>query len=193
MYTRLSLRNFPSVIEMKIPTCFNDVIQSKNKRTLVTKLLLASTVTIGGLVYDFQQNFPDMNLGGPKCTNDRGIVQNVLPSNRIPVYNSSSSHPTVTSATTFGEWFTSTPGTNLPIAYLFNLTQAGNWFTYTPANFYIINGQGFGNNQPNTNQFFTFQMHAVFTYLGYPDFSLCSLIFSSLLTCELRDFECFGE
>jgi hypothetical protein len=129
--------------------------------------------TLTGLVHDFPSN-PTWSDAGltPLSTVDSGIVQNTLGTNGKPVYNLTISHPTVSNASSFGQWFTNVSGLNLgvPINITFSTTLTDpNTFYFTSNPWYPLTGKaGLGNDatvaKTPVNLFYTFELHAVFTY-----------------------------
>ncbi|MFO0959528.1 MAG: fibro-slime domain-containing protein [Isosphaeraceae bacterium] len=96
---------------------------------------------------------------------DRGIVQSHLGADGVPVY-SGGTHPTITSATTFYQWYHDTPGVNIAIQKSFNLIETSpGVFQYTNSSFFPIDGQGFGNYANTGHNFhFTTEIHSNFIY-----------------------------
>ncbi len=143
-----------------------------------------SSVTIVGLVRDFYSTWPDANYY-LQSTIDSGIAQSTLGSNGKPVYNSASTHPTISSASSYGTWYQNVSGTNLGVTYSMTLstsTSAPNTYTVTNAPFWPLGAptssssglsaglghdvkHGSGSSARYYNIYWTYELHAVFTYL----------------------------
>lgn len=129
------------------------------------------SLTLPGLFYDLPGTFEDIQLGKVA---DNGIPRATLGSDRKPVFNSTVNHPTVTSASTFAKWFNRVSGFNIPIKRnltLQNTVANPNTFALTQTNWYPLAGAGLGNDAAGKNNYFTFELHMVFTYLGYETFT----------------------
>ena len=137
---------------------------------LLSTSAFAQTITLGGTVRDFT---PSTNLDFEyTIADDRGIVSTTLGPGRIPTY-AGGSHPTIHSAATFSQWFTNTPGVNIPIATSITLSPIGGGiYSYSNPAFFPIDGMGFGNYGGYGHNFhFTFALNSSFTYQGGETFS----------------------
>lgn len=112
---------------------------------------------------DFQGNFSQL----------KGIVKELLGADGKPEY----AHPGPTPATTgpaqFAQWYHDVPGINIaiPITLQFTKPSPGT-YVYENADFFPIDGQGFGNFPGyNHNFHFTTEIHSSFTYKGGEVFS----------------------
>ena len=97
--------------------------------------------TLTGVARDFKEEHPDFEF---KIGDDRGIVQTALGADGKPVW-AGGAHPTVTTKESFDQWYRDTPGVNQPLPVKITLTPgAGGVYTYTNAEFFPLDGLGFG-------------------------------------------------
>lgn len=139
---------------------------------LATVTAHAAALTLTGTVRDFHVAHPDFEdyLGF-----DPGIVKSALGVDQKPVYNTATFNPTVTSATTFGQWYNDVPGVNLasPLSITLDngMVGPGGVYTYSNGSFFPIDGASFGNEGYGHNYHFTFELHTTFTYQAGQTFS----------------------
>ena len=130
----------------------------------------ADTITLTGTVRDFQKTHPDME--GPISNLVTGLVGSTLGADDNPVFVGAPGAGSITSATTFSQWYTDTPGVNLSKDLDLTLTEgAGGVYTYSSNAFFPIDGQLFGNEGNTHNYHFTFELHTDFVYNGGETFS----------------------
>jgi fibro-slime domain-containing protein len=159
--------------------------QNMKKLLLITALMAvngvmsltfgANSIALSGTVRDFHYfNTTNAPLAGhPDFQNgnatEKGIVQNQLGGDGLPVYAKEG----LPSATTHGRtyfdmWYRNTPGWNLsaPFSITLNETAPGSGvYSYQNTAFFPIDGQLGGNQgDPSHNFSFTYQIHTDFTY-----------------------------
>jgi len=113
---------------------------------------------------DFQSSHTDFEhaLG-----DDRGLVQTMLGSDGKPVYAPSGATVTVTSATTFDQWYRDVPGVNMTFQQTLTLVEnPPGTFTYDNNMFFPLDGLGFPETFGGHNFHFTTEIHASFVYKG---------------------------
>ncbi|MCA1820777.1 MAG: HYR domain-containing protein [Pseudonocardia sp.] len=108
-----------------------------------------------------------------------GLVGSTLGADGLPVFNSSGSPTSITSAASFAQWFRDTPGTNVTVHDSLTLTEiASNVYQYTSSKYYPLDGKGWNDPSygPNAqvdsdcndtaahNFSFTQQIHGAFDY-----------------------------
>lgn len=132
-----------------------------------------ATITLLGLVRDFDISHPDMQAYLGRQT---GIVQSTLGPDDKPVF--AASQGVVTSEETFNQWYRTIPGVNIPFEVELVLTrQADGTYRYSNPNYFPVDGEGFGNCcQGGTdgafhNFYFTTEIHTNFTYQGGETFT----------------------
>lgn len=146
----------PDTVTIKIeqPVCD---ISSATKRTLPV------------IIRDFDTRHPDFETYDGI---EYGIVKKdlgYLDEGGKPVYNKESvDSKTTTSKHYFDQWYRDVPGVNMTIPYSLQMTrQAGSTvWSYVNADFFPINGQGFGNYVNDRNYHFTLEAHLEFDYIG---------------------------
>ena len=98
----------------------------------------------------------------------------VIGTDRVPLYNSAKSHPTVINTEQFSYWYRDLDTFNIPISVTLTVSNENTCdsllFQYDNQNFYPIDGQGFGNYYNNHNYGFTYASNMRFTYQGYETF-----------------------
>jgi fibro-slime domain-containing protein/MYXO-CTERM domain-containing protein len=131
-----------------------------------------STLTLNGTVRDFT---PWTNADFEyKLGDDRGIVTDTLGADGKPVYDSSATHKTVHSKTTFDQWFNDVSGVNQSTDFAITLTASSTTgvYTYSDSTFFPIDGQLYGNyGTYSHNYHFTYEVTSWFTYLGGETFT----------------------
>ena len=137
---------------------------------LVTTSAVRGDFTLTATVRDFT---PATNPDFERYSgDDRGIVAQQLGTDGVPVY-AGGTHPTITSASSFNQWYHDTPGVNLTISTSITLTQTSpGVFGYSNPNYFPIDNQGFGNyGNTGHNYSFTTQIHTQFSYFAGQFFS----------------------
>ena len=130
----------------------------------------ADTITLTGTVRDFQKTHPDME--GPISGLVTGLVGSTLGVDDNPVFVGAPGAGSITSATTFNQWYTDTPGVNQSQSLDLTLTEGvGGVYTYSSNAFFPIDGQLFGNEGNVHNYHFTFELHTDFVYNGGETFA----------------------
>lgn len=124
--------------------------------------------TIVGVVRDFKRG--DRDGGHPDFETftgegERGIVEDALGSDRKPVYVDTS-HVYTTNKQNFDQWYRNVDGTNQAYAVSLSFEPNGNVLTFHSADFFPIDGVGFGNENENHNFHFTTEVHTMFVYQG---------------------------
>ena len=124
-----------------------------------------NTLVLPIVLRDFHASHPDMEsaLGV-----DPGIVQTLLDPNRKPAYaHGASSTLTVTSETTFKQWYRDEAGVNATTLQTLVLNQLPTGeYRYTNGNFFPLDGQLFGNEGNAHNFHFTSEVRYWFEYKG---------------------------
>jgi len=119
--------------------------------------------SLTGTVRDFSSSHPDFeSFTG---NGEKGIVEAALGSDGKPTYVDAPHQYTTTKAN-FDQWYRDVSGVNQPFPFSFTLTKNGNVYTYDNAQFFPIDGQGFGNEGNSHNFHFTFELHTEFLYQG---------------------------
>lgn len=130
----------------------------------------ADTITLTGTVRDFQKTHVDME--GPISGLVTGLVGSTLGGDDNPVFVGAPGAGSITSAASFNQWYTDTPGVNLSKDLDLTLTEgAGGIYTYTSDAFFPIDNELFGNEGNSHNYHFTFELHTDFVYNGGETFS----------------------
>ena len=132
----------------------------------------AGSITLAATVRDFTPNTnPDFER---YVGDDRGIVAATLGVDGKPTY-SGVSHPTITSAATFNQWYHDVSGVNItiPTTLTLNETAVGSGiYRYSNSAYFPIDGQGFGNYGNTGHNFhFTTEIHTLFSYKPGQNFS----------------------
>jgi fibro-slime domain-containing protein len=101
-----------------------------------------------------------------------GLVQSQLGANGKPVFGPNGATG-ITSATSFSQWYNTTPGINLAttITLTANETSPG-IYTYTNNSYFPIDGQLLGNQGQSHNFDFTTEIDTTFTYQANQTFSV---------------------
>lgn len=125
---------------------------------------LAPSVTVPVIYRDLKGTHPDMQPASGFGVKP-GIVASTLAADGFPVF--ASSQGTVTSATTFDDWYRPT-GNNIRILDTLTLTrQPGGEYRFSSNNFFPINGLGYGNYAATGKNFhFTSEVRVPFTFAG---------------------------
>ena len=126
-------------------------------------------------IRDFTMAHPDFerqDLNG--SYEDRGIVQEVLGDDDLPVYAHSGPTETVTSKESFDTWYRDVPGVNWTTRISLPLSASDSvpgQFFYENTSFFPIDNQLFGNEGLPHNYHFTLMVATEFDYIGGEDFS----------------------
>jgi fibro-slime domain-containing protein len=125
----------------------------------------AGSITLNTTIRDFTpQTNPDFER---YVGNDRGIVATTLGNDNTPTY-AGGSHPSITTAASFNQFYHDAPGVNTTIqgSLVLNETSNGSGiYKYTNSAYFPIDGQGFGNYSNTGHNFhFTTEIHSLFTY-----------------------------
>jgi fibro-slime domain-containing protein len=121
---------------------------------------------IVAILRDFREAHPDFEdfLGSKK-----GIVKDQLGPDTKPVYGPEPrSNPIVTSTeANFNQWYRDVPGVNQTFRETLLLeARSGGRFVYENADFFPLDGRGFGNEGNPHNFHFTTEIHGSFVYRG---------------------------
>ncbi len=119
---------------------------------------------------DFQIAHPDFEVD--PYGDDRGLVKDALGSDNKPEYKPAGQTLTVTSKTTFDQWYRDVAGTNMTFAQTLPLTESPpGTFTYDNQAFFPLDNIGWGNESNPHNFHFTSEIHTTFRYRGGENFS----------------------
>ncbi|EGG19772.1 putative extracellular matrix protein [Cavenderia fasciculata] len=102
------------------------------------------TRTFRVIIYDHHPSLnPDFEYN-PISPVQRGLASRTLNANGVPDFAANDLDGGIHNATTFSQWFTSTPGINIPIPFDFVFVQdpVTGMYTYINAAFFPINGMG---------------------------------------------------
>lgn len=115
---------------------------------------------------DMKAEHPDFE---GTIADDRGLVRADLGPDRKPVYahNGRSPGGTVSGGASFDQWYRDVAGTNMRFEQALPLVEnpAGT-FTFEDADFFPLDGIGFGNEGNPRNFHFTTEIHGTFQYRG---------------------------
>lgn len=130
-------------------------------------------VTLTGTIRDFQRSHPDFQY---RIGTDRGIVTDTIGVDRKPVYAypPGESSPTTNGVETFDQWYRDVEGINLTTDLDLTLTKVADdpaIYRFDDGTFFPIDNQLFGNEGQSHNYWFTFEVHAQFTYQGGEEFT----------------------
>lgn len=133
--------------------------------TLFIASTLAATLVLQGTVRDFTPSHPDFqHFSGAET----GIVANVLDVSNKPTLSGTPS--TVSSSSSFDQWYRDTNGINIPVTVTIDL-EAGlsGVYAFESDAFFPIDNEAFGNyptaSDPH-NYHFTTEFEATFPYIG---------------------------
>ncbi|MEO1669295.1 MAG: DUF1194 domain-containing protein, partial [Cyanobacteria bacterium J06631_2] len=179
-------------------------VKNQLPSTSVVNLPLCSeaappTISLKGTVRDFQASHPDFEFGflgrSDETGSDKNIVTNKLGADKKPVFNSSYSGTTASTAENFSQWYNDVDGVNQRKILSLELIKDPDTGMYVYENdaFFPINGELYGNieNDPtieplldsrlsqnwfaekwenegykDRNYHFTYEAHQRFTYKG---------------------------
>lgn len=124
--------------------------------------------TLHAVIRDFKIEHPDFEPDGSMDVVVPGLVAPTITPGGTPTL--STNPPAlglITSAATFAQWYTDVPGTNQKFDrdLVLDETSPG-VFVYDRAEYFPIDGEGFGNEGNAHNFHFTTELHADFTYGG---------------------------
>jgi fibro-slime domain-containing protein len=94
-----------------------------------------------------------------------GLVQPMLGADGKPAYAQAGATPHTTGPAAFAQWFNDTPGVNqaIPVDIVLAETSPG-LYVFDDADFFPIDGMGFGNGAFAHNYHFTTEIHTTFVY-----------------------------
>ena len=117
-----------------------------------------------GTVRDFQSAHPDME--DIQDGSDKNIVTLDLGADNKPIYAGMPTTPTTTNVENFNQWFNDLADVNINIPVQIQLVdQGGEWY-FDSASFFLIDGQGWGDEGNVHNYHYTLEIHTEFTYEG---------------------------
>lgn len=120
---------------------------------------------ITAVLRDFRKTHPD--FGRFSGNGVQGLVAANLDAERKPVHANSGPTAATTGPESFRQWYRDVPGVNLRQSIDLPLTQRdGGHFVFDDADFFPLDGLGFGAEGDGRNYFFTTEIHTAFTYLG---------------------------
>ncbi len=148
----------------------------------------ADTIELEGIIRDFQICHPDMENPQKAFGHRRGIVQNELGADGLPMLNSSfdPAKAMITSPDSFSQWFRDVPGVNITMPFTITLDnnqdEPGGVYTFArergmPGDLqYFFPADGLGWNEKFTgadgkqhNFYFTVEFRTEFTYTDPAD------------------------
>jgi fibro-slime domain-containing protein len=121
---------------------------------------------------DFKADHPDFENGNQ---DDRGLVEDDLGADGLPVYKPSGATPTVSGAASFDQWYRDVAGVNMTFLVPLTLleTPAGSGvYVYDDPDFFPLDGKGWpGEEVMGHNFHFTTHIHGTFLYRGGENFA----------------------
>lgn len=136
--------------------------------------LHAEEITLDVTIRDFTDEHPDMETELNSYPVITGIVETTLGTDKKPVY-ANLINDTTHGQADFDQWYRDVDGVNEKITKTLTLSNEGtgdeNVFRYYNSSFFIIDNEGFGNQNRIHNFHFTLEAHAAFTYQGGETFS----------------------
>lgn len=113
---------------------------------------------------DFEDSHPDMQYA---LGSERGIVEDALGADRLPVYAGGAGTTTTNGQAPFDQWYRDVAGVNMRFEIPLPLTEEspGN-FVFDNGAFFPLDGMGFGNQGREHNFHFTTEIRGTFTYEG---------------------------
>lgn len=126
----------------------------------------ASCTQLAAVLRDFRSDHPDFEK--VTSTDDRGIVEPMLGADKKPVYAHTGATPSVSSRTSFDQWYRDVPGINMHFDTVLPLVEGPpGTFTFDDQTFFPLDGMGWPNQEVYGHNFlFTTEIHASFTYRG---------------------------
>lgn len=130
--------------------------------------LPSDEITLNGTIRDFQRSHPDFQF---RIGTDRGIVTDTIGPDRKPVYAypPGESSPTTNGVEFFDQWYRDVEGVNLTTDLDITLSKVQDdpvIYRFDDPSFFPIDNQLWGNEGQSHNYWFTFELHAEFTYQG---------------------------
>ena len=123
-----------------------------------------ASVSIPIVYRDFRDAHPDFEDG---LGSEIGIVAAMLGPDGRPVYASSTRTATTTGRANFDQWYRDVPGTNATVVQRLTLGRTGaGTYVFDDANFFPLDGLGFGNEGRGNNFHFTSELRYWFEYRG---------------------------
>lgn len=116
------------------------------------------------VVRDFKNNHPDFTTF---MGDDIGIVKHYLGADGKPVYAGNPTTTTTSGQANFDQWYRDVSTINESFPITLPLASAGNGiYSYDSAEYFPIDGLGFGNENSGHNFSFTTEIHTQFLYKG---------------------------
>jgi fibro-slime domain-containing protein len=130
----------------------------------------ASCTQLNAVLRDFRSDHPDFEKA--TSTDDRGIVEPVLGTDKKPVYAHAGATPSVSGRSSFEQWFRDVPGVNMRFDEVLPLVEGpSGTFTFDDQTFFPLDGKGWPNQEIYGHNFlFTTEIHTSFTYRGGEQF-----------------------
>lgn len=117
-----------------------------------------------GVIRDFKEEHPDFQY---VVGSEKGIVLPDLGADGKPVYANKANPLTTTTQANFDQWYRDVTDVNISIPLTIDFVDSGgDIFTYDNQAFFPIDGQGWGNEHPDHNYHFTYELHTKFRYQG---------------------------
>jgi len=130
--------------------------------TMLNSLSSIDEVQLPVTIRDFKESHPDFERDDEGW--NEGLVESRLGSDNKPVYKGGT---TMSSASSFNDWYNDKNGVNVKIEKKINLTKnSAGQFVFDQEGFFPIDGQGFNDITLGHNYFFTLEMHHAFQYHG---------------------------
>jgi fibro-slime domain-containing protein len=130
-----------------------------------------ATIAIPIVLRDFRDSHADMEkyLGA-----ETGIVQSTLGTDNLPQFKASGAAATVSSKTSFDQWYRTVAGVNVAELQTLTLTkQPDGSYQYYSSNFFPLDGKGFGNEGRGNNFHFTSVARHFFQWGGDEKLDFC--------------------
>ncbi len=127
--------------------------------------------TILAVIRDFHADQQNFEAAASHEGDDKGIVQTTLGADRKPVYAPSGATKTVTGQAAFDQFYRNVSGVNMPFEFNLWFAPINGASSFQAANFFPLDGQGFGNEGNNHNFHFTTEIHTQFQYNGGETFT----------------------
>jgi fibro-slime domain-containing protein len=137
---------------------------------LVAGAAQASTVTLTGVIRDFQDSHPDFerSYGGGV---DTGVVKTELGADGLPVWDGPAGSDFSNEAN-FNQWYRDVGGVNQSKAFSLDLTETSpGILSYSSNSFFPIDGQLLGNQGRSHNYHFTLQLEGQFSFKAGQSFT----------------------
>ena len=124
--------------------------------------------TLTAILRDFKTEHPDFEKA---LGDDRGLVQDALGSDNLPVYKPAGATGTVSGKASFDQWYRDVSGVNMHFEQPLPLTESPpGTFTFDNQAFFPLDNMGWGNEGDPHNFHFTTEIHGSFTYKGGESF-----------------------